>query len=61
MADNIDEKAAKVFKALPDIKPGEFKKVDCPVCGGKETLYCARSGFNGHWFVNCECGVMIIQ
>lgn len=44
MADNIDEKAAKVFKALPDIKPGEFKKVDCPVCGGNGSFTAQGAG-----------------
>lgn len=56
-----EKSALEILSAVPEgMKPGEYRKVDCPQCGGKGTLYVAKSGFNGHLFVQCPCGVMVM-
>lgn len=33
--------------------PGASGKIDCPACGGKETLAFSRAGYNGHIHAAC--------
>jgi hypothetical protein len=33
---------------------GAGGKIDCPVCGGKETLGYSRAGLNGHVWAKCS-------
>lgn len=34
--------------------PGAAGNIDCPVCGGKESLRFTRSGYNGHIHAACK-------
>lgn len=34
--------------------PSAVGKIDCPVCGGKETLAFRRAGYNGHIHAQCS-------
>jgi len=51
----------KVFEFANDLKYGESKQVDCPICGNK--LIIQRSAYNGHIFAKClsEKCIAIIQ
>ncbi|MCX4355910.1 MAG: hypothetical protein OSJ43_06750 [Oscillospiraceae bacterium] len=43
-------------------KPSEIIKMNCPHCGGKNTLVGARSKINGHFHGECEkCGCRIME
>lgn len=33
--------------------PGAGGRIDCPACGGKETLSFSRAGYNGHVHARC--------
>ncbi len=56
-----EEKFIKILQAIPaDLKKGETRTLKCPICGN-DTFVVARSGYNGHLHVACECGVQIIQ
>lgn len=37
-------------------------RMDCPICGGKNTMVGARSNYNGHFHGFCEkCGVRMME
>lgn len=43
-------------------KPPETVRLNCPSCGGKNTLVGTRSKINGHFHGKCEkCGTVFIQ
>ena len=58
------EKIAKVLKSIPDVKQGETKKIECPLCGGKNNhakhMSVTKAKINAHLWVKCaDCGFMM--
>ena len=43
-------------------KPAEEVRLDCPCCGGKETMVGARAKSNGHFHGHCiQCGCRVME
>lgn len=61
MAERVN-KTARARKAIVDQLGGSWKRgtpgasgvIDCPACGGKESLSFSRSGYNGHIHAGCK-------
>lgn len=53
----IKDERMKVWTQLKKVE-----RMDCPVCGGKDTLEFTRSRYNGHKHGHCTaCGVKIME
>ena len=56
------EKTNELIRTLwaTNLRRGEMKAMDCPLCGGKQTLFFSRNDYNGHLSAACySCRVSI--
>ena len=45
-----------------NIPRGGSGRMDCPACGGKETVWYGRTDYNGHIHAGCSaCGLSMMQ
>ena len=62
--DNMMKTALKISAALKKVNPvaGVIQFMDCPICGGKQTLNYTRTKYNGHISGDCSsCHVVFRQ
>lgn len=51
-ADEMIDNIIKVFDLAKEVKKGETKEFNCPICNNKITI--AKSAYNGHIWAKCE-------
>lgn len=60
----MENMIAKVMNAIPKVKPGETKFIECPLCGEKHNhekhMSASSAELNGHLWIKCaDCGFLM--